>query len=127
MGEMVVVLDDDDAMFDEVSKPLEDAGYLVLPLSTAEGLVNELKETQAAALLLDLQTEALTAGLEVLTQIEQDDELGSLSVLVYSADARQLQEVAPRLRARGYGVLPKPLDIDEVLRWLRECIGGAPR
>ncbi len=125
MSHMVVVLDDDDAMFDEVSKPLEDAGYLVLPLSTAEGLVNELKETQAAALLLDLQTDAPAAGLEVLTQIEQDDELGSLSVLVYSADALQLQELSPRFRARGYGVLRKPLDMDEVLRWLHECIGGA--
>lgn len=123
MGHMVVVLDDADAMFDEVSKPLEDAGYLVLPLSTAEGLMNELKETEAAALLLDLQTDAPTAGLDVLTQIEQDDELNSLPVLVYSADARQLQELSPRLLARGYGVLGKPLNIDEVLQWLRERIG----
>lgn len=123
MGHMVVVLDDADAMFDEVSKPLEDAGYLVLPLSTAEGLMNELKETEAAALLLDLQTDAPTAGLDVLTQIEQDDELNSLPVLVYSADAQQLRELSPRLLARGYGVLGKPLNIDEVLQWLRERIG----
>jgi CheY-like chemotaxis protein len=123
MGQLVVVLDDDDAVFDGVVKSLEEAGYLVLPLSTADGLVDELKATEAAALLLDLQTDTSTVGPDILTQLGHDEALGSLPVLVYSANARQLQELSPRLLARGYGVLQKPLDMGEVLRWLQERVG----
>lgn len=112
---LVVVLDDDDAVFDGVARALEEAGYLVLPISTAEGLVDELKVTQAAALLLDLDT----AGPGALTQLEQDEALVSLPVLVYAADAPQLQELAPRLAGRGHDVTQKPLDIGAVLRWLQ--------
>lgn len=122
MTHMVVVLDDDEAMFDQISKPLEDAGYLVLPLSTAVGLADELKVTQAAALLIDLQTDAPT-GSDVLIQIKQDAVLGSMPILVYSADARQIRELSPDLLACGYTVLQKPFDIDLVLCWLRERIG----
>lgn len=123
MSPLVVVLDEDDSVFDVVAKLLEDAGYLVLPLSTADGIVDELKETQAAALLLDLQVDASTSGIDVLSQLEQDADLNSLPVLAYSADAVQLQEIRPRLLAHGYGILQKPFDIDEVLRWLQEHIG----
>jgi FixJ family two-component response regulator len=123
MGQLVVVLDDDDAVFDGVVKSLEEAGYLVLPLSTADGLVDELKVTEAAALLLDLQTDTSMVGPDILTQLAHDEALGSLPVLVYSANARQLQELSPRLLARGYGVLQKPLDMGEVLRWLQERVG----
>jgi FixJ family two-component response regulator len=122
MGQLVVVLDDDDAVFDGVVKSLEEAGYLVLPLSTADGLVDELKATEAAALLLDLQTDTSTVGPDILTQLAHDEALSSLPVLVYSADARQLQELSPRLLTRGYGMLQKPLDIDAALGWLRERI-----
>jgi DNA-binding response OmpR family regulator len=123
MGQLIVVLDEDDSAFDVIVKPLEDAGYLVLPLSTADGIVDELKETQAAALLLDLHVDGSTSGMDVLAQLEQDAELNSMPVLVYSADARRLQEIQAQLRTRGYGVLHKPFSIDEVLRWLQQHIG----
>jgi CheY-like chemotaxis protein len=123
MSQLVVVLDENDSALDLVAKRLEDAGYLVLPLSTPDGLVDELKETQAAALLLDLQVSAETSGMDILAQIERDTELESIPVLVYSADAEQLQQLQPQLHARGYGILHKPFQMDEVLNWLQECVG----
>src|SRR5438105_1260756 len=123
MSQLVVVLDEDDSVFDVVAKVLEDAGYLVLPLSTADGIVDELKETQAAALLLDLQLDSSGSGMDVLTQLEQDAELNSMPVLVYSADAGQLRELQSQLLARGYGVLQKPFSIEDLLQWLRDHVG----
>jgi DNA-binding NtrC family response regulator len=123
MSQLVVVLDENDSALDLVAKRLEDAGYLVLPLSTPDGLVDELKETQAAALLLDLQVSAETSGMDILAQIEHDTELESIPVLVYSTDAGQLQQLQPQLHARGYGILHKPFQMDEVLEWLQECVG----
>ena len=123
MSHMVVVLDEDDSVFDGLAKFLEDEGYLVLPLSTADGLVDELKETQAAALLLDLQTGGPNAGLDTLMQLELDTELCSLPTLVYSADEQHLRDQSPRFLARGYGVLRKPVDFHQVLQWLHEHVG----
>lgn len=119
MGQLVVVLDEDDSVFDAVAKPLEDAGYLVLPISTSYGIIDELKDTMAAALLLDLRTNDAAPGADVLTLVAQDPELGSMPVLAYAADVDLLETVLPRLEARGHGALPKPLVIDDVLRWLR--------
>ena len=102
-----------------MAKQLEDAGYFVLPLSTADGIVDELKETQAAAFLLDLQVDTSTSAMDVLAQLEQDAELKSMPVLVYSTDEGQLRELQAHLLASGYGVLHKPFSIDEVLQWLK--------
>lgn len=120
MSPLVVILDEDETMFDTLAKVLEDTGYLVLPLSTSDGIIDELKDTHAAALLLDLQSGGKANGIAVLTQIEQDADLASLSVLAYSSDDEQLRELAPRLHTRGYGVLQKPLDTPTLLSWLSE-------
>lgn len=123
MSHLVVVLDEDDSVFDAVARQLEDAGYLVLPLSTADDIVDELKVTHAAALLLDLQLGSSAAGLDVLVQIQQDADLRTLPVLGYSVDAVQLEGIRSQLLERGCGIVQKPLDMDQVLRWLREHVG----
>lgn len=123
MSHLVVVLDEDDSVFDAVARQLEDAGYLVLPLSTADDIVDELKVTHAAALLLDLQLGSSAASLDVLVQIQQDADLRTLPVLGYSVDAVQLEGIRSQLLERGCGIVQKPLDMDQVLRWLREHVG----
>lgn len=126
MPPSVAVLDDDEAVRAVVTLLLGDEGYRVLPLWRGEGALEALKATPLSGLILDLRLRSAIGGWEVLAQLERERTLRGVPVLVYSAAEEELRDKGPSLLARGYSVLTKPFELDDLVRWVREHVGTQP-
>lgn len=123
MTPVVIVVEDDKNIRSLIVEVLAGGGYASLPLDTGEAAVVALKTARPAALIIDLQLRPPLSGWDVLARLEQDSTFSSMPTLVCSGDAWALRERSPELHAHGYGILEKPFDVEDLLRWLSSSLG----
>ena len=124
----VAVVDDEPDVLTFVRLALDDRGFDVLTLDRVAGALPALHAFAPDAVCLDLLMPERT-GLSLLVEIRRDPALAQIPVLILSAlNARD--ELLTTLRREGLGPAPaafveKPLDLESLVRALRECLGIA--
>ena len=123
----ILIVDDQPELADMLSHVLTDEGYEVRVCSDGREAINCVNEMNPNALILDVMMPE-TDGFEVLRQLRSDPSGRRLPVILMSAawrtNEKQRQigttfDIAPTL------VLPKPFELAELERCLRQLGGTA--
>jgi CheY-like chemotaxis protein len=112
----ILVVDDNDALRENLAEALELEGYAVAVAADGRGALAQLEEDpQFAAVLLDLMMPGMD-GREVLTRIRADPNLSALRVVMTTGHS------GPRARAGvpADAFLLKPFGVRELLAALRQ-------
>ena len=117
---VVAIIDDDPAVLDSLQFLLIAAGYEVLAFGSAEAFLRA-DPPHVACLVADQQMPDMT-GLELIER-RQDGVQATPALLVSSALTRTVSE---RAAALGASTLAKPLDEDDLLRFVAEHAAPAP-
>jgi CheY-like chemotaxis protein len=111
---IVLVVDDDVEIRDTLAQLLQQEGYTVLRAANGVQALEQLRRGHPDVMLLDLMMPTMS-GWEVLEELDESGELGSIPVIVVSA------MTAPGARA----CLQKPVNLDELLSVVSRCCRGS--
>ncbi len=112
------LLEDDLAIQEMLRLLLQGEGHEVTIYATAQDCLADLCESGVEAqrpdlLLVDLRLAKATSGLAVIEQIRLTLHLESLPIILMTASATLDRQELQRLQV---ALLPKPFDVDEVMR-----------
>lgn len=120
------LLEDDLAIQEMLRLLLQSEGYEVIAYASAEECLADLRREDAqigvscpALLLVDLHLAKSVSGLTVIEEIRANPRLAALSIILMTASAFIDKQNLQRLRAT---LLPKPFDIDEIIKMARELL-----
>ncbi len=119
----ILVVDDNDALRENLAEALELEGYDVAVASDGQGALARLGENpDFAVVLLDLMMPGMD-GREVLGRIRSDPRLASLRVVITTG------HTGPRARAGvpADAFLTKPFGVRELLAAIRQVAPSPPR
>lgn len=112
----ILLVEDDQDIRESVSELLELEGYTtVTTINGREALEQLHRMDKPCLILLDVMMPVMD-GHAFMKKIQEEQPLSEIPVVVMSASHK------PPAGAKGY--LSKPLDIDELLGWVRSCCGG---
>lgn len=112
----ILVVDDTADARDSIADVLEMAGYAVRKAENGRVALGMMIEEQPALVLLDLMMPVMN-GWEFLDAVRMNENLRSIPVVVVSA-ALTMPEGVPLLR--------KPVELDQLLRVVRDRSGITP-
>jgi CheY-like chemotaxis protein len=112
----VLVVDDDAEIRETLTLLLEQEGYTVLGAENGVQALEQLRRGHPNVMLLDLMMPVMS-GWEVLDELGECGELGSVPIIVVSAMC------APGARA----CLVKPVDLEELLEVVGRCCHEPPQ
>lgn len=119
----VLVVDDDLLIRELLEGALADDGYEVRSAEHGEAAVNAVNGWRPDVVVLDLMMPVMS-GWEVLDRWSENGMTAWVSVIVLSA-AHDLKQQAEGLLALGAkSCLPKPFDLDELLRTVQDLIAA---
>jgi len=108
-----VVIDDDPAELEWMTKALRAAGHEVTPCNDSRAALALIVEIRPDCVIADLMMPEID-GLEILVRVRRQPEVAATKVLIVSGKIYDFDEArARRLGADGY--LKKPLDAERVL------------
>ncbi|OQA55661.1 MAG: Polar-differentiation response regulator DivK [Candidatus Omnitrophica bacterium ADurb.Bin277] len=121
MARKILVIDDEPHILITVSNRLRANGYeVVTALSGRQGL-ESAKELQPDLILLDCIMPEMP-GEEVLHRLKEDPALGSIPVIMFTANIRKSSVSEFRLRGAA-GVVFKPFAADDLLHAVAAAFG----
>jgi DNA-binding response OmpR family regulator len=121
----IVVLDEDPTLLGVLEAVLQDEGYVVHGTRWHRDGYALVRELQPDLLILDLTFSGHEGGLALLEQVKQEPALRAMPVLVCSALPPHLLEThAAILTRHGVPVLPKPFDLEPLLRMVEDLLHG---
>ena len=117
-GERVLVVEDNDKSMKLFRDVLEVSGYSTLEATTGEEAVELALTHEPALVLMDVQLPGID-GVEALERLRQNWRTASIPVLAVTAQA--MSGDRDRFVEAGFdGYLAKPVDVDELIRVVRE-------
>lgn len=116
-GELILIVEDNDANMRLVRKVLEFRGYCTFGAGTAEEGIAIAVEQRPAVILMDIQLPGMS-GAAALQQLRTKPETAEIPVLALTALASQRDR--DRFAAAGFDAyLTKPIDVDELSEQVR--------
>ena len=103
---------------------LESEGYEVHLYSFAIDDLAVIREIKPDLVILDLLIGHEDQGWQLLQKMKMDRETAGIPIIVCSAAIRLVQELQGRLKEKNVGIVPKPFDIDDLLRAIDEAWTG---
>lgn len=122
--ERILVVDDDDAIRNLVERVLRRERYVVDGARDGFEAIEKLSRHDYTTVLLDLMMPRID-GLGVLNFLEKTRREDSPAVIIMTANLHAVGEVHRKRSVAG--VLPKPFDLGELLRYVRQCGTSAQR
>lgn len=119
MSKRVLICDDDEGILEVASIVLDQAGYEVTALSTAENIVEEVKKAQPDVVLMDLWMPEVS-GETATKQLKKDPSTKHVPVIVVSAN-KDTEVIAQRAGSDAF--ICKPFDITELEEAVRKYAG----
>lgn len=86
----ILIVEDEKILLNALKVKLEREGYEVTTASDGEAALSSLKESRPDAILLDVVLPKKT-GLEILEEMQNDPELGSIPVIIISNSGRPIE------------------------------------
>lgn len=114
----VAIIEDDPALLDLVRELLKERSWGTLMVQDRYTAVETIRREVPDAVLLDIHLGGAQNGWHMLDALRADPVTRTIPIIVWSGDARGLQEKEQWLREHRIGVLSKPFDIDDLYRCL---------
>ncbi len=122
---VIAVVEDDPDIRELLDQLLTLAGYRVLLFQRGTDAYEQFRRSKPDLVILDLWLETEAGGETVLGLLEQDVMTRDIPVIVCSGHIAVLKDKAAAFRQRGYGVVPKPFNLDALLAAVRARVGPA--
>ncbi len=117
---VVLVIDDDRLTLRRLDALLSDRGYTTVSLlRVTEELPRLARVLEPAAILLDLRLPGID-GLTALRWLRGETSLDGVPILVFSGSDEELEERREEIERLGADVQHKPLDVDQLVRFVTE-------
>ena len=114
----ILVVDDEPSVLATYRMLLEDQGYNVGTALTSAEARGKLKQESYNLLMCDLSLDGKESGFDLIEVAKQGDSpVASILVTGYAT-----QEALVRAQQRGIPVLPKPIEIEELLTTISEMV-----
>src|SRR5438105_1772303 len=122
----IAVINDDTAFLDLMRDLLETEGdHEVLLCREWSGAYEFVKREQPDVAILDIRIGGEEHGWTILNLLTLDPETRPVPIIVCSAAIQSLHEHQALLSRFGVRALPKPFDLDALLRTIDESLGPA--
>jgi CheY-like chemotaxis protein len=115
----VLVVDDDPDVLAALSDALDGEGYEVCGARDGIEALQAIAERRPDLIITDLLMPTMT-GFELLAALHDDPALATIPTLIITAGRSPEAADAP-----GRVVLPKPLDLDRLMRAITACTGAS--
>jgi DNA-binding response OmpR family regulator len=119
MTDLVFVLDGDLDYLATMNETLSDAGYIAAIWAEYTRSYDLIRTSQPFAVLVDLSSDRVAAGLSVLRRLRNEYRTRDLPIIVTSDDEQILDANEALLDAMRCQLMPKPIDVHELLIRLR--------
>ena len=106
----VLVVDDEEDIRETLRDVIEMEGCSAILAASAQEGMKVLETQRPCLIILDLMMPGMS-GAEMLTRLRDDSQLASLPVLMSTS--------APSRAPAGVALLPKPIDLDLLSRWIQ--------
>ena len=125
-GSLIAVVNDDATFLDLMHDLLTEEGFRVIRWFARDGALAMLERERPALVLLDIRMEEPEAGLLLLREIRASKAIGTIPVIVCTADQRFLHEHAEMLSALRVQTLAKPFDLNALLAKISALLDVPP-
>ena len=107
----VLVVDDEPDIRETLREAVEMAGCTAILAANGEDALKLMTSRRPCMVIVDLMMPVMT-GLELLQAMQQVPALADLPVVISTS--------APRRAPPGLPILPKPIDLSALWRWMRQ-------
>ncbi|MET0596202.1 MAG: response regulator [Polyangiaceae bacterium] len=112
----VLIVDDDELIRDTLRELVEMAGCSALLAANGRDALKILETNRPCLVILDLLMPVMT-GNELFEVMQGDPALAEIPVVISTS--------APHRAPSGVPIIKKPVDIDDVVRWMRKTCSCA--
>jgi CheY-like chemotaxis protein len=120
---LIVVVDDDAASLNLLIDLLTDEGYRTVGCRTSAAAAIVIQQFLPDLIITDLWLDRSDDGFPLLEWMQGGTMPRPIPLIICSADTRMLGAHAAQFGARGWAVLEKPFDIEDLLAKVVAAIG----
>lgn len=124
MAARIIVINEDPAFLSLTQSLLREAGYEIIELTAGASARDRVREERPDLVILDVQMDNPTKGWTLAQILLLDPDTRHIPAIICSNDSDTLGAKAAHLWSKGYGVLEKPFDREELLDQVRACLDG---
>jgi len=106
----ILVVDDEAAILEMLSRSLKDEGYQILTVDNGEGALEKMREEKPEVVLLDIRMPGMD-GIETLGQIREFDKESSIIILTAYGS---MDSVVEAMKLGAYDYINKPFELKEL-------------
>lgn len=124
---LIAVIEDDQGVLQILDLLLRDAGYQVISYPLGRNAHQFVLRTLPDLIILDLWLEHANAGSMVLAMLENDPSTRQIPVIICSAHVSALENLATPLHEKGYMLLAKPFEPEELFLKIRAALDNVAK
>jgi len=118
---VTVVVDDDPTICEVICAILDGEGYQTSSFGDAASALKALTSCPPSLVLIDWLIQGSMDGEALFRALKGSPETAGLPILICTAGAHLL-ETAPGLRETGVDVLPKPFELEDLLKTVARLV-----
>lgn len=122
----ILVLDDDPNVVELLTEVFSEEGYSVVGHRWLADAADQINHNAPDLVILDLHLPRRGEGFQLYQQLQSDPNTASIPVILYSADARALNALAPHITEPHHVLLQKPFDLNNLLNLTHELLAATP-
>lgn len=123
-AEKILVIDDEPDVVSFLSTFLSDEGFEVETARDGPEGLSRARSQTPDLITLDITMPGMS-GIEVLTELRRDPVLEDIPVIIVTGVTAFKDQTDFRDVRAPEGFIPKPVDLDELIRTVRQILGGA--
>ncbi len=116
----ILVVDDDPLMIELETALLEEEGYEVIALDSAEEVLVRIKNVEPDCVITDLVMPGVT-GMQLLKNIKDDHSLSDVKVIVLSSKSFEFDK-RQAMQFGADGFITKPIDAESFIQSVRAVL-----
>ena len=122
---LIAVVDDDLPFRQMLDEVLTDEGYRTFLWPSGKDVHLMIQQVKPDLIILDMWLEHANAGEVVLGLLELDPRTRQIPVIICSGNMPLLQSRSQEFRHKGYRLLEKPFDVNDLLAEIAALVGKA--
>lgn len=116
MAARIMVINDTQEILELFDEILREEGYEVLLYSQAIEDMTEIERLKPDLIIIDYIIGGEKVGWQMVQKLRMRRATAKIPLIICTAAVKEVREIEGYLRMKGIGLVPKPFDIDDLLR-----------
>jgi DNA-binding NtrC family response regulator len=123
MPKHIMVIDDSKEILLLFEQVLQDAGYEVVLDAYTRELYTHLRNSRPDLVIVDCSLNNAVLGMELINKMRLDSETATTPIIVCTTETqKKLAEIRQRIKSKCTRLLPKPFDVDDLLKIIERLL-----